>query len=68
MEKNSPMAASFKTGDVLVSVDGVAVNSIVELNELMKKYIPGSQVKVSVKCSGEIKTADIVLGEKPEQD
>ena len=64
-EKSSPLAkASFKTGDVLVSVDDVAINSIVELNELMKNYLPGDTVKVGVKTNGEIKYADIVLDEK----
>lgn len=65
LKKSSPLAkASFKTGDVLVSVDDVAINSIVELNELMKNYLPGDTVKVGVKTNGEIKYADIVLDEK----
>lgn len=65
LEKSSPLAkASFKTGDVLVSVDDVAINSIVELNELMKNYLPGDTVKVGVKTNVEIKYADIVLDEK----
>ncbi len=65
LEKSSPLAkASFKTSDVLVSVDDVAINSIVELNELMKNYLPGDTVKVGVKTNGEIKYADIVLDEK----
>lgn len=65
LEKSSPLAkASFKTGDVLVSVDDIAINSIVELNELMKNYLPGDIVKVGVKTNGEIKYADIVLDEK----
>ena len=42
----------------------VAINSIVELNELMKNYLPGDTVKVGVKTNGEIKYADIVLDEK----
>lgn len=65
LEKSSPLAkASFKTGDVLVSVDDIEINSIVELNELMKNYLPGDTVKVGVKTNGEIKYADIVLDEK----
>ena len=65
LEKSSPLAkASFKTGDVLVSVDDIAINSIVELNELMKNYLPGDTVKVGVKTNGEITYADIVLDEK----
>ena len=65
LEKSSPLAkASFKTGDVLVSVDDIAINSIVELNELMKNYLPGDTVIVGVKTNGEIKYADIVLDEK----
>ena len=65
LEKSSPLAkASFKTGDVLVSVDDIAINSIVELNELMKNYLPGDTVKVGVKTNGENKYEDIVLDEK----
>lgn len=65
MEKNSPLAsASFKTGDVLVSVADQSINSIVELNELMKNYMPGDTVKVGVKKNGSIQYAEIVLGEK----
>ena len=67
LEKNSPLS-SFKTGDVLVSVDGVPVNSIVELNELLKKYLPGAQVTVSVKSGGEMRSEAVVLGEKPESN
>jgi len=65
MEKTSPLAsASFKNGDVLVSVDGNPINSIVELNELMKSYTPGDKVKVGVKTGGEVKYAEIILDEK----
>ncbi|MBP3359444.1 MAG: trypsin-like peptidase domain-containing protein [Clostridia bacterium] len=68
LEKTSPLAgAGFKTGDVLVSAAGTAVNSIVELNELMKGYNPGDSVRVGVKTGGEIIYADVVLGEKPEK-
>lgn len=69
LENSSPLAkASFKTGDVLVSVDNVAINSIVELNELMKNYLPGDTVRVGVKTNGEIKYADIVLEEKAKSE
>ena len=65
LEQNSPLAAaSFKKGDVLVSIAGESVNSIVELNELMKNYSPGDKVNVAVKVDGTLKYADIVLGEK----
>ena len=49
---------------MLVSVDVVAIKSIVELYELLKNYLPGDTVKVGVKTNGEIKYADIVLDEK----
>lgn len=65
MEKTSPLAKEFKVGDVLVSVDGTSINSNVELNELMKSYLPGATVNVGVKTNGEVKYADIVLAEKP---
>lgn len=69
IEKGSPLAkASFKTGDVLISIDGTAINSMVELNELMKNYLPGDTVNVAVKTNGEIKYADIVLEEKVHEE
>ncbi len=69
MAKTSPLgAAGFKVGDVLVSVSGTPVNSIVELNELMKNYNPGDTVNVAIKTNGEIKYADIVLNEKIEAE
>lgn len=69
IEKSSSLAkASFKIGDVLVSVDDVAINSKVELNELMKNYLPGDTVRVGVKTNGEIKYADIVLEEKAKSE
>lgn len=69
IEKGSPLAkASFKTGDVLIAIDGTAINSIVELNELMKNYLPGDTVNVAVKANGEIKYADIVLEEKVHEE
>lgn len=65
MDKKSPLKeAGFKAGDVLISIDGEDTNSIVELNELMKKYLPGSKVTVGVKSDGQVKYADITLSEK----
>lgn len=65
LESGSPIAAAgYKVGDVLVSVSGTSVNSIVELNELMKNYMPGDTAKVGIKSNGEIKYVDIVLAEK----
>ncbi len=69
LEKSSSLAkAGYKNGDVLVSVDGVPINSIVELNELLKNYLPGDTVNVGVKTGGEIKYSDVVLGEKPDKE
>ena len=69
LDRSSSLAtAGFKNGDVLVSVNGVAVNSIVELNELMKNYLPGDTVNVGIKTGGEIKYSDVVLAEKPEKE
>lgn len=64
-ETTSPLKdAAFKKGDILMSIGDVSVNSIVELNEIMKNYSPGDTVKVGVKSGGAIKYADVILIEK----
>lgn len=60
------MQAGFKTGDTLVSINNVPVNSIVELNEKLKEYMPGDTIKAGISDGQKITYTDIVLAEKSE--
>ena len=66
MNKNSPlMSAGFKNGDTLVSINQTKINSLVELNELLKEYLPGDSVNVGINNGSEIIYTDVILSEKP---
>lgn len=51
--------AGLQNGDVIMSIDGVKVNSIVDYNECMKKYVFGNVSKTSVSRGGQIIQVDI---------
>jgi len=53
--------AGIKTGDVIISVDEIRVNSSAELQETVSRYRPGQEVKVVVKRDGKPKQFDVVL-------
>jgi len=55
------MNAGFKTGDSLYSVAGKQVTSIVQVNELLKAYLPGQTVSVTVLSDGDLVTRKLVL-------
>lgn len=63
--KNSP-AEKYRllVDDVLISVNGVEVTTIIDYNEEMKKYLPGSTVKLKVKRDGKETVLKVVYGEK----
>lgn len=68
IEKDSPLAAAgYKAGNTLTSIDGTAINSIVELNEKLKDYLPGDTIKVGVNNGSQVVYADVVLQEKVEE-
>lgn len=53
-----------KPGDVVLKVGGAAVNTIVDYNEIAKKYSPGGKADFIVKRGGTVKTISITFGEK----
>jgi S1-C subfamily serine protease len=53
--------AGLKEGDVIISVNGVKVNSSSELQEQVSKYRPGEEVKVVIRRDGKLKQYDVVL-------
>lgn len=53
--------AGIKSGDVIISINGVEVNSPGELQEQISRYRPKDKVKVVVKRDGKTKQFDVVL-------
>lgn len=53
--------AGVREGDVLYSVAGHRITALVDLNELMKAYVPGQAVHVLMQTDGDIVERRIVL-------
>ncbi|WP_145334591.1 S1C family serine protease [Paenibacillus xylanexedens] len=53
--------AKIKEGDVIYSIAGKRVSSVVDINELLKAYLPGQKVKLLVQTDGDIVTRTITL-------
>jgi len=53
--------AGLKEEDILLSVNGTSVNSKVEYNEEMKKYLPGNTVTLKIKRDQKILNISVVL-------
>ncbi len=53
--------AKIKEGDAIYSVAGKRVSSVVDINELLKAYLPGQKVKLLVQTDGDIVTRTVVL-------
>jgi serine protease Do len=56
--------AKIKDGDVIYSVAGTRVSSVVDINELLKKYLPGQKVKLLMQTDGDIVTRTLVLADR----
>jgi serine protease Do len=57
--------AGIRKGDVLYSIDGRDVSTIVDWNEAMKHYLPGSKAKLLMLSDGDLVTRTITFGETP---
>lgn len=53
--------AGIKSGDVILSINDIRVNSVSELQEQVSKYRPNDKVKVILKRKGDLKQFDVVL-------
>jgi len=60
-ENGAAKDAGIKPGDVILSVNGVKVNSVSELQEQVSKYRPKDKVEVDIKRRGNVKQFDVVL-------
>ena len=66
MNKSSPLlSAGFKNGNTLLSINGQKINSLVELNEFLKPFLPGDSVNIGINNGTDIIYSDIILSEKP---
>ncbi len=66
VEKGGPGEASgLKAGDVILSVDGQAVEQSIDLPRMIGERRPGASVKMEVWRDGKARTLDIRLGETP---
>jgi len=66
---DSPAAeAGLKAGDVIVGVNGDAVDDADEVHEAMAATEPGQEIEIKVVRKGQNKTLKVTLGEMPEND
>lgn len=66
INSNSPASSSdLKTGDVITAIDGIAVSTMDELNDIKNKKNIGDEITLDVYRNKETKQIKIQLGEKP---
>ncbi|MGE6230168.1 S1C family serine protease [Paenibacillus chitinolyticus] len=69
VEPGSPAEkAGIEEGDTLVSIGGKAVDTTVQYNEVLKQYLPGQSVKLTVQAGGKTVTREVALGEEKSED
>ena len=56
--------AGIKEGDVITSVQGIAVNNVTQLQEQIGKFRPGDEVKVSILRKNNIKDLTVILRDR----
>lgn len=58
---NQAIKSGIKIGDKLYRINGTSVNSIVDINELLKTYKPGQRVTLWMESRGDIVKRNVVL-------
>ncbi|KAI4452970.1 serine protease family s1c htra-related [Holotrichia oblita] len=62
IDSSSPLTdAGITSSDVIMSVNGTQVNSLIDWNEEMKNYIPGNAITLQIKRGEDLFEKDIVL-------
>ncbi|WNC13993.1 trypsin-like peptidase domain-containing protein [Brevibacillus brevis] len=57
--------AGFQTGDVIYSVNQVPFTTVVEFNELLKRYLPGQTVEIVAQSGGDLIKRKVTFATKP---
>lgn len=57
--------AGIQEGDLLYSVDGQNISTLVDLNEKLMNYMPGDKVKITLLSNGDLLQKTIVLQKQP---
>lgn len=60
-EEGAAKSAGIKSKDIIISVNGVAVNSPGELQEQVSRYRPNDKINVTIKRDGKTKQFEVVL-------
>lgn len=55
--------AGIRIGDQLYAVDGKQISTVVELNEMLKAYLPDRKVSVTMLSDGDLVTRELTLSE-----
>ena len=63
-QESGALKAGITRGDIITKADGVRVKTIEELNKVRDKKKAGETIKLEYDRSGNINTADVVLGEE----
>jgi S1-C subfamily serine protease len=58
-------AAGIKTGDIIISIEGQAIDSTHLLTDILVQYAPGRTVSVDVYRDGKTMTLPVTLGTRP---
>ncbi|GAB1533356.1 MULTISPECIES: S1C family serine protease [Brevibacillus] len=66
IEPGSPAAkAGFQVGDVIYSINQAPFSTLVEFNELLKKYLPGQTVELMVQSGGDMVKRKVQFTKQP---
>lgn len=63
-EGGAASEAGIRKGDIITSIDGVAVNDAATLRERIARHSPNDRVKISVKRAGQVKHFEVTLRNK----
>ncbi|MCM1151474.1 MAG: Do family serine endopeptidase [Alistipes sp.] len=66
-ENGAASEAGIRKGDVVLDIDGVALNSSATLQEQIARHRPNDKVKLSVKRDGKVKQFEVVLRNKADK-
>lgn len=66
VEPGSPAEkAGVQAGDVIYSVNQASFTTLVEFNELLKRYLPGQTVEIVVQSGGDLIKRKVTFGKQP---